>query len=455
MRVVPIQTMTIEGFRGIRSAKIPLHPRVTVFFGPNAAGKSTVLDALAMGLGALAARVPGVAGRTLRPADLRVPYVDREAVGEKAGVAGPFARVTVEAAGGLVWDVTHRRSAQDRRRTPPAAGTKALHTALDPLVLDALDAKPGAQTEPIPFVAAYGNERAGVEVPARERGFRKVIQRFSGLDESLRATTRFKTVFEWFRLMEDEERRERERRRDFGFRLPELEWVRRAVERAEIGCRSPRVETKPIRMLVDFVHDDGRPEQLDIAALSDGYRTHFALVVDVAWRMVQLNPSPDLDDPRRGTNSAAVVLIDEIDLHLDPPWQARVVRGLLAAFPNTQFVLTTHSEQVIGSVEAACVRKLRWDGGEIVVDGVPFAQGASGERILIDLMGAPERVSGPVTAELGEYAAKVSAGQGESDDAKALRVKLDAALPGDPALHGADLEMQRQAFVRKLAGPSG
>ena len=225
----------------------------------------------------------------------------------------------------------------------------------------------------------------------------------SGLDQSLRATTRFKTVFEWFRVMEDEERREREKRERFsGVPAPRPRMGAASRRASRFHCQNPRVETKPLRMLVDFDYGAGEREALDIGQLSDGYRTHFSLVVDVARRMVQLNPSADLSDPARGTNSEAVVLIDEVDLHLDPPWQSRVIRGLSAAFPNAQLVVTTHSEQVLGSVEAESVRKLTWGDGEILVENVPFAQGATGEQILVELMGAPERVPGPVTAKLPE-----------------------------------------------------
>jgi predicted ATP-binding protein involved in virulence len=205
-------------------------------------------------------------------------------------------------------------------------------------------------------------------------------------------------------------------------------------------------------MLVDFDHGNGQTEPLDISSLSDGYRTHFALVVDVARRMVQLNPNDDLNDEIRGTNSEAIILIDEMDLHLDPTWQASVVRGLQTAFPNAQFILTTHSEQVIGSVEASSVRKLVGGDGEVLVQGVPFAQGATGERILVDLMGAKERVAGPVTQRLRRYLDLVDQGKGGEPEAAALRTRLEGALPGDPQLHQADLEMQRREFIAGLGG---
>lgn len=447
--MLPLERITIENFRGIRRSTLELSPRVTVLFGSNAGGKTSVLDAMAIALGAMVSRVPNAKGRDYSGQnDLRVPL--RGSL--FTGVPDPEAEYALITAEGqrVTWDVLKLRSKQSRR--PARSGLTALHGWVDPRIKAALD-HPGRPTTPIPLVAAYGNERAVVDVPLRERDFNRAFSRLSALDASLKATTRFKAVFEWFRIMEDEERRERERRRDFDYTLPALDWVRRAVEKAELRCHRPRVETQPIRMLVDFEHEDGVREPLDLRQLSDGYRTHLALVVDLARRMVQLNPSDDLSDPERGTNTHSVVLIDEVDLHLDPLWQSRVVHGLLAAFPNTQFVLSTHSEQVIGSVEAEHVRRLVWRAGSIEIEPVPFAQGATGERILIDLMGAWQRVPGPVTDRLRRYLALVSAGEGQSGDAQALRATLDAELPRDPILERADAEMRRQSLMRQFASP--
>ncbi|WP_437907567.1 AAA family ATPase [Sorangium sp. So ce327] len=457
--IAPIRSIRIENFRGARDLTIDLDADVTVFFGVNAAGKTTLLDALAIGLGAIVARVPKVRGLSFaKHGDIRVPWKDRPDVNEKRGAERPFARVTLTGANELVWDVHTLRWAGDR---PPehSVGVKRLHEALDPLVKEALDG--GEETaraqRALPLVAAYGTERSVAAVPLGKRDFNEAFHRLGALDESLRTSTRFKTVFEWIVVAEDEERRERERRKDFDYRHPTLEWVRGAVERAGLRCKNPRIETKPsLRMLVDFEHADGSLEALDIASLSDGYRTHFSLVVDIARRMVQLNPSDDLNASDRGTNSEAVILIDEIDLHLDPTWQARVIQGLRDAFPRAQFVLTTHSEQVIGSVPARSVRKLVAGDGEVLVENVPFAEGATSERILIEFMGAKERAGqvagGHNTKRLAEYVAMVSRGEGESDAAKKLRAELDTALPGDERLHQADLEMQKRALLRQLKG---
>jgi predicted ATP-binding protein involved in virulence len=455
--LIPIERVDIENFRGVRNLSIDLDERVTVFFGSNAAGKTTLLDAIAIGLGAIVSRVPRAKSLSFnKVGDIRVPWKENPEKKEKRGVECPYARIGLSGANDIAWDVHKLRWKAERPGTT-MWGTRKLYEVLDPLVRETLDGgEEAAGTQrPIPLVAAYGTERAVVALPLRKRGFNEEFHRFAAFDEALKTSTRFKTVFEWFVAAEDEERREREHRKNFDYRHPPLEWIRRAVERAGLHCKNPRIETKPsLRMVVDFEHADGALETIDIGALSDGYRTHFALIVDIARRMVQLNPSEDLNAEDRGTNTEAIILVDEIDLHLDPTWQASVVAGLCNAFPRTQFVLTTHSEQVIGSVSASSVRKLVAGDGEVLVESVPFAEGATSERILIELMGAKERagqvVNGVNTQLLKQYLDIVNDGKGGSEAAIALRKTLDKTLPGDERLYQADLEMQKRALLKQL-----
>jgi predicted ATP-binding protein involved in virulence len=456
--LAPITRVSIENFRGVRDLTFDLDRRVTVFFGVNAAGKTTLLDAIAIGLGCIVSRIPRAKGLSFnKQGDIRIPWKDNPAWKEKLSAERPYARISLTSARGVTWDA-HKLRWSGERIEKPSVGTKQLHEVLDPLVKEALDGGEARATaqRALPLVAAYGTERAVVALPLRRRDFNEVFDRFGALDNSLKTGTRFKSVFEWFVVAEDEERRERERRKDFQYRHPSLEWMRRAVASAGLRCKNPRIETKPsLRMLVDFEHADGSLQEIDIGALSDGYRTHFALVVDIARRMVQLNPSEDLTAWDRGTNTEAIILVDEIDLHLDPTWQASVVKGLCDAFPRAQFVLTTHSEQVIGSVAASSVRKLVAGDGEVLIEPVPFAEGATSERILIELMGAKERagqvVHGPNTELLEQYLNLVNNGQGKGGVARAIRLQLDTALPGDERLHQADLEMQKRDLLRAFS----
>jgi predicted ATP-binding protein involved in virulence len=89
------------------------------------------------------------------------------------------------------------------------------------------------------------------------------------------------------------------------------------------------------------VYRDG--EILDILQLSDGEKCTLALFGDLARRLAIANPS--LEDPLKGVG---VALIDEIELHMHTSWQRKVIRVLKDTFPNVQFIITTHSPQVIG-----------------------------------------------------------------------------------------------------------
>jgi len=94
-----------------------------------------------------------------------------------------------------------------------------------------------------------------------------------------------------------------------------------------------------------FLDKDGTT--LDVRWLSDGERGILALVLDLAKRLSLANPT--LKEPLQ--EGEAIVLIDELDLHLHPRWQRNIVNKLTTTFPNCQFIATTHSPQIIGEVE--------------------------------------------------------------------------------------------------------
>ena len=81
-------------------------------------------------------------------------------------------------------------------------------------------------------------------------------------------------------------------------------------------------------------------------ALSDGYRAYFGWVGDLLYHVCMTCP-----DGKKLTDNRGIVLIDEIDLHLHPRWQMAVLPTLATALPNIQFIVTSHSPLVVGSLE--------------------------------------------------------------------------------------------------------
>lgn len=131
---------------------------------------------------------------------------------------------------------------------------------------------------------------------------------------------------------------------------------------------------------------DKRGQPFYLHQLSDGERGLLALVFDLTRRLAIANP--DSDNPIG--EGVALVLIDEIELHLHPKWQRDVIKRLPSIFGSCQFVITTHSPQVIGETEARCVRLLSSRNGRVGVDTPAMAYGTDSNWILSVLMGADE-----------------------------------------------------------------
>jgi predicted ATP-binding protein involved in virulence len=170
------------------------------------------------------------------------------------------------------------------------------------------------------------------------------------------------------------------------------------------------------------VTKSGQP--LFLEQLSDGERGLLALVFDLTRRLAIANP--DSDNPI--SEGVALVLIDEIELHLHPKWQRDVLQRLRDTFKACQFVVTTHSPLVLGEVPARCVRFLEFVGGKVSVTVPTEAYGMDANRILQEFMGAPVR-NRQVDSELKALFDLID--QERFDDARAAIATLEHKLGED------------------------
>ena len=420
-----LKAVEIENFRAIEKLTLSLDPQLTVLHGANAHGKTSVLSAVAVGLGAIPTRLPGVSGINFRKTDLRE--------------GAQSVRVALTPVDGHAW---RRIRTKQGRALAGVRGLAWLREQTGKLV----DADSGGPPIDLPLVAFYDTDRVVFDLPQRRRGFKKEFPRFAALEGALSARTNFRTLFQWFYFKENEELREQNKRRDFDYRLRDLSTVRNAISSMLDDVSDPHIEVKPLRLVVNL-DTAQNSEKLALDQLSGGYRAVLALTADLAWRMAQGNPH--LDDPLR---SEAVVLIDEIELHLHPSWQQRILDDLMRTFPNAQFIVSTHSPQVLTTVEPKHIVELARKDGRIVA-GAPsgWTYGAEAGDVLSVVMGVKERPENRFTEALDRYGRLVSEGRGESEEARALRQTLDDLSPEDPALASADLEIRQRKLFKRMA----
>ena len=435
-----LDLVTIENYRAIDYLALPLDPSLTVLHGDNAHGKTSVLSAIAVGLGNILTLLPEVSG-------IRFLKTDRR------GFLPP--RVALWATNGIAWETrTNAPEAASNQPTlfsekpqPQITNRRALKRAMDAIV--SAD-REGAEPLTLPIVAFYDANRAVFDAPQRRSGFKTEFSRYAGLEGALSARTNFREFFEWFYAQENEELREQKARRDFDFRLKDLSAVRTALAGMVQGVSDPRIQTSPVRFVVS-VESDGKTATLALDQLSGGVRIMLALAADLARRMAQGNSH--LDNP---LESEAIVLIDEVELHLHPAWQQRVLADLTRTFPNVQFIVSTHSPQVLTTVKPEQIVELRMELDGIVAEqALAPTYGAESGDVLAVVMGVDRRPDGnPFVALLRQYMALVSAGEGESETARNLRHKLESISPQDPDLNRADIEIRRRKVLERLGHPT-
>ena len=423
-----IDRLDIENFRCFEDRTFDFDRRFTLLIGKNATGKTAILDALAVALGAALIPVPHAQSRLIRHRDVRLIY-------QPAGETGYFvehypARIVASGSVGgteLVW----RRELQSAKSQTTLRGTRTIRQVMRDLILRNTD------DVIFPYIGYYGTGRLWVE--QRRSAARNIdpvgrSSRYIGYQNCLNPTSvRYLTA--WIKrlaLIEDQRRR----------RLKTLDAVYEAIAACVEDAVSAEFDFDEDDIVVEFSNGVRLPFQL----LSDGQRSMAALAADIAMRCSQLNPHLN---ERASVETPGVVLIDELDLHLHPRWQRGVIEDLLETFPRLQFIATSHSPFIVQSVSEGGVINL--DQGDDVPE-TPEMQSIEdvAENIMgIDLPQQSQRFQ-KMVAVAEEYYRLIESGSTEGDlEVKALRERLDELEEpfADNPAYIAFLRLQRTAKI--------
>lgn len=194
-----------------------------------------------------------------------------------------------------------------------------------------------------------------------------------------------------------------------------LKSVNDSIKQCVDDCKEIYHDVKQDLLIIKLSNGELIPFNL----LSDGVRSVLALVLELAFRSYLLNPHLGAQAPKE-TNG--VVLIDELDLHLHPAWQKKVILDIRNAFPCMQFIVTTHSPLVVGSLQ---------DGEIFSIENkktvnFPIQYGKDANSILVE-MGA-SIMNSEIQSMINSYFILVEGGQGKGKEAKELRKQLEFTL---------------------------
>lgn len=352
-----VHRLTLKNFRGFVDATIDLDRPLTVLFGENGSGKSSVLEALAFAVSevlAHAVNAQHVHGVAPTDEDVTVGTTSLRLEAD-VGNGDQSGRVAV----------VHRRGARAFPATPNGA------------LMQLYGAAPFLPVYygPSRAVDASGAAFTAIDGPATNGS---VLPPPALHDALVVGQLRFRSLFLWFKEREDVENERKVSLENLTLEDPQLAAIRRAVAGMLPGFSGLRVQRDPLHMVVRK-----RGALLAIDQLSDGEKLTLALAADLARRLAITYAGHG--DPLQGE---AVVLIDEVELHLHPAWQRKVLGRLRATFPNCQFVVTTHSPQVLSEVPNDAVVLVK--DFQFVHPAAPTA-GRDTNAILAEVMGVPER----------------------------------------------------------------
>jgi predicted ATP-binding protein involved in virulence len=447
-----LKNITLRNFRCFREFSLNLHPRLTVIVAENGGGKTSILDGIAIGLTPvlryLSSASQRLSGPGIQDTDFRV-----ESIGSNDQVqTSNFTQIEIETQTGNKWDVWQagvKGKEPDNKigyKDIPAYGTKIL------------DSFKTDNPELLPVFAYYGARRGWLPIPQRLRGTKiDYSQPTSALLGSLESLNDFKEMLNWFDIEEANELRANKGRSPETYvESDTLAAVRTALLVILGGIyKNPQFN----RQHKFVVESQIGPEQIQVAQLSQGYQSMLALGMDFARRLALANRHLEPDnlfefpgvqefletwnsdsienlnskETEIGSLSAlapAIMLVDEIDLHLHPSWQQRVLNDLMRAFPGTQFVVTTHSPQVLTTLRKENIRILACDDEDnwsaAIPDFSPLAQ-ESGDALAAIMETYPRPEIAEINADIHVYEQLAREGKANSPEAQKIQKRLDKA----------------------------
>jgi len=416
-----IRTLELVRYRCFDTVKLDFHPKLTLFSAPNGEGKTAILDGVAISLRLFVDTIqkqvssPGFKKEDIQlfvaPGGSMENYLPQEhtKLNARAILFGHSVSWTRELG-----------SDQPKAKTTIKDAKELAKIAKE--LLKGIQPRPSLQAGEeahvtLPLISYYGTGRLFSQIPQKS-AYVGSKSRLSGYRDCLNPNSSYKAFLAWFSPMSSEAQAEHVSGLSAGHQaIARLNAVSDTIQQIlePTGWKGVRWDYVNQELLA--FHADGRV--FPVRLLSDGVRNMLAMAADMVFRCSQLNPHLG----REVANlTPGIALIDEIDMHLHPEWQQSVLSRLIKVFPKIQFLVSTHSSEVISTISKEHIRVIK-DG--LVTSPIKQTSAVASDRILSDVMGV-HPIWGELKAakELTRYHALISQDLETSTEAEGLRADL-------------------------------
>ena len=358
----------LQNFKGFENCNFNTEGKSVVIFGVNGTGKSSILAAINYLCWNWLYRLNPAQGSAFKSLNSMLVHSGAS----KLEISGEF-----EFAG------ENFVLKKEYTKARPGKGAVVIaHKKLYDAFLDQYISMYGDENKNIPIFVNYGTNRSVLDIPLRIRS-KHQFSKWTALERANENELDYRTFFEWFRNQEDYEAELMREQQNLAYRDISLQCVRKAVQAMLPEFSDLQVKRNPLRLSVT---KNGIEYSVD--QLSDGEKCTLALLGDLARRLALAN-----QNSANPLDGEGIVLIDEIELHMHPSWQRIVLPTLRETFPNIQFIITTHSPQVLGEVdETFKLFMLSTDARQgITVKAVERMDGFDSNYILEEYMGTKSK----------------------------------------------------------------
>lgn len=330
-----LEKISLKNYKAIKELEINLNPGINLLIGDNGAGKTSVLEGIAVALGGLFVNVEGVSAKNIVKEDVRMLL---DVAGDSSTAVTYCEPVS---AGCSLKDCDGKDYLWNRIKEE----ISSTHTKTDDKSVCAWMKRLTNQADSLLPLISFQSAARVWKVRRGDFGTelkKKLDDRRCGYIGCLDSSMDVKSIQQWCMKQEIMALNKGEAISEYEIFKSIISVFMKEINELD---EEPAVYYSP--RFSELVYKDNR-EEITISKLSAGYQSLLWMIMDLAYRTCLLNPH--LHDRRQ---IQGIVLIDEVDMHLHPKWQWNIIKALSATFERVQFIIATHSPIVISSAKEA------------------------------------------------------------------------------------------------------